>query len=111
LGNWSKDWVGKAENLAAVSPNRFADRIKIPVFLAAGGEDKVAPIEHSKMMEAALRKAGTPVETLYYDNEGHGFYVPEHRREFYARLLAFLGKHLGGALAAAPAGATGAPAK
>lgn len=108
LGNWSKEWVGKRENLAAVSPNRIADRIKIPVFLAAGGEDETAPIEHSKMMEAALRKAGTPVETLYYDNEGHGFYLEEHRREFYSRLLAFLSRHLGGGVAtAAPASASG----
>ncbi|GAB3103592.1 alpha/beta hydrolase family protein [Lysobacter terrae] len=106
LGNWSKDWVGKREDLGAVSPNRLADRIKIPVFLAAGGEDKIAPIEHSKMMEAALRKTGTPVETLYYDDEGHGFYVEAHRREFYARLLTFLGKHLGGATAATTAAAS-----
>jgi dipeptidyl aminopeptidase/acylaminoacyl peptidase len=112
LGNWSKEWVGKPENLASVSPNRFADRIKIPVFLAAGGEDETAPIEHSKMMEAALRKAGTPVETLYYDNEGHGFYLEEHRREFYSRLLAFLNRHLGGEVAAAaPAPATGTAGK
>jgi acetyl esterase/lipase len=42
------------------------------VFLAAGGEDKRAPIEHSRMMERALRAAGVPVETLYYDTEGTG---------------------------------------
>ena len=58
-----------------MSPNRIADRIKVPVFLAAGGEDEIAPIEHSKMMERALRKAGVPVETLYYATEGHGFYT------------------------------------
>lgn len=104
LGNWSIDWVGKADELGAVSPNRMADRIKVPVFLAAGGEDKRAPIEHSKMMEEALRKAGVPVETLYYDTEGHGFYVAEHRREFYTRLLAFLSRSLGGSLAATGGG-------
>ena len=101
LDNWSANWMGQSETLAEVSPNRLADRIKVPVLLAAGGEDETAPIEHSKMMEAALRKAGTPVETLYYDNEGHGFYVPAHRREFYAKLLSFLSTHLGGATAAA----------
>ena len=26
-------------------------------------------------MEKALRDAGVAVETLYYDTEGHGFYV------------------------------------
>ncbi|MCA1714799.1 MAG: S9 family peptidase, partial [Gammaproteobacteria bacterium] len=91
-----REWLGERETLAAVSPNRIADRIKVPVFLAAGGEDERAPIEHSKMMERALIKAGVPVETLYYDTEGHGFYQEKHRREYYTRLLAFLARHIGG---------------
>ena len=102
--NFDKDWVGQASELGNVSPNRLADRIKVPVFLAAGGRDFVAPIEHSEMMESALRKAGVPVETLYYDTEAHGFYTPEHRQEFYTRLLAFLSRSLGGQVAATSGG-------
>lgn len=90
-----REWIGDPESLAAVSPSRLADRIKIPVFLAAGGEDERAPIEHSRLMERALKQAGVPVETLYYKSEGHGFYVEAHRREFYERLLAFLDRHIG----------------
>ena len=90
------EWIGGREELAAVSPSRMADRIKVPVFLAAGGEDQRAPIGHSKIMERALLKAGVPVETLYFDTEGHGFYLLEHRREFYKRLLAFLSRNIGG---------------
>lgn len=92
-----RQWVGEAGSLAEVSPNRLADRITVPVFLAAGGEDRVAPVEHTKRMEKALRKAGVPVETLYYPNEGHGFYTEEHRAEYYGKLLAFLARHIGGA--------------
>lgn len=95
MSNFSSQWVGEAGSLEAVSPNRLADRIEAPVFLAAGGEDRVAPVEHTEKMEKALRKAGVPVETLYYRNEGHGFYTEEHRTEYYQRLLAFLGRHLG----------------
>lgn len=102
MGRWSSEWVGDLASLAAVSPNRMADRIKVPVFLAAGGEDEVAPIAHSKMMEAALVKAGASVETLYYPNEGHGFYLEANRAEFASRLLAFLSRHLGGAVAGTP---------
>ncbi|RXR08562.1 alpha/beta hydrolase family protein [Pseudoxanthomonas composti] len=104
LGNWADDWVGKPSELAAVSPNLLADRIKVPVFLAAGGEDEVAPIKHSERMEKALRAAGVPVETLYYPTEGHGFYTQEHQKAFYTRLLAFLDRHIGrtGAVAAKP---------
>ncbi len=93
------EWVGPREQLAAVSPNRMADKIKVPVFLAAGGEDERAPIQHTEMMERALKQAGVPVEALYYRDEGHGFYKEEHRREFYTRLLAFFSKSLGGEVA------------
>ncbi|KFN48317.1 hypothetical protein N790_06555 [Arenimonas malthae CC-JY-1] len=94
---FARQWVGEAGSLADVSPNRLADRITVPVFLAAGGEDRVAPVAHTKRMEKALRKAGVPVETLYYPNEGHGFYTEEHRAEYYGKLLAFLARHIGGA--------------
>lgn len=85
--------VGK-NDLASVSPTTLASRIKVPVFLAAGGEDVRAPQEQSEAMERALRGAGVPVETLYYRTEGHGFFTVEHRREFYTRLLAFLDRNL-----------------
>ncbi|WP_313642945.1 S9 family peptidase [Stenotrophomonas sp.] len=96
---WAMDWLGDRRELGASSPVNLADRIKVPVFLAAGGKDERAPIEHSKRMERALKRAGVPVETLYYPNEGHGFYTEPHRREYYARLLGFLSQHLGGATA------------
>ena len=96
LENWTKEWIGTdPAQLAKASPNLNADRIKVPVFLAAGGEDKTAPIKHSEKMEAALKKAGASVETLYVPTEGHGFYTLEHRREFYTRLLAFLDRNIG----------------
>ncbi|MDQ3224455.1 MAG: S9 family peptidase [Gemmatimonadota bacterium] len=105
LETWVNEWVGEKNVLGAVSPNRLADRIKAPVFLAAGGEDKVAPIKHTEMMEAALRQQGAQVETLYYPNEGHGFYVEANRREYYTRLLAFLARSLGGETAGGGAAA------
>lgn len=97
---WADQWIGPRDRLDAVSPTRLAACIKAPVFLAAGGADRRAPIEHSERMEKALTAAGVPVETLYYPREGHGFYTEAHRREFYVRLLAFLSRHLGGATAA-----------
>ena len=93
---WTREWVGDdARQLEAVSPVNLADRIKVPVLLAAGGEDLIAPIQHSEGMERALKRAGVPVETLYYPREGHGFYAVENRRGFYEKLLDFLGRHLG----------------
>lgn len=82
--------------LGPLSPSRIADQIKVPVFLSSGHEDSRVPIKHSEMMETALKKAGVPVETLYFKTEGHGIYKLEHRREFYAKLLMFLQKNIGG---------------
>ena len=98
------EWIGARESLGAVSPNRMADRIKVPVFLAAGGEDDRAPVEHTEMMEKALKRAGVPVEALYFREEGHGFYKEENNREYYTQLLAFLARHLGGEVATTSTG-------
>jgi dipeptidyl aminopeptidase/acylaminoacyl peptidase len=97
LRNWTDDWVGERDKLDERSPVLMAGRIKVPVFLAAGGQDRTAPIAHSKKMERALRSAGKSVETLYFSSEGHGLYTEEHKREYYTRLLDFLSRHLGGA--------------
>lgn len=94
-----REWVGEPDALAAVSPTRMADRIKASVFLIAGGEDKRSPIEHSKRMEKALIAAGVPVEILYVPTEGHGFYLPKNRQEYYTRLLDFLSRNIGGTTA------------
>ncbi|KAF1709471.1 peptidase S9 [Pseudoxanthomonas kalamensis DSM 18571] len=93
--NYLRDWVGDQAQLAAVSPVNMTDRIKVPVFLAAGGEDERAPVQHTELMEKRLRAAGVPVESLYYKTEGHGFYKEENLREYYTKLLEFFGRNLG----------------
>jgi dipeptidyl aminopeptidase/acylaminoacyl peptidase len=102
MKTWANEWIGvDKEVLAANSPTRRAGEIKVPVFLAAGREDETAPVEHTERMERALKAAGVAVETHYYPGEGHGFYKPENNRDYYAKLLAFLSRHLGGARAVA----------
>jgi dipeptidyl aminopeptidase/acylaminoacyl peptidase len=94
-----RDWIGEAKDLAPVSPTNMATRIKAPVFLAAGGEDERAPIQHTELMERRLKAAGVPVEASYYPTEGHGYYKEENQRDYYTKLLAFFSRHLGGATA------------
>jgi dipeptidyl aminopeptidase/acylaminoacyl peptidase len=93
--NYMHDWIGEPSQLGAISPVNQAARIKVPVFLAAGGQDERAPIEHSERMEKALRNAGVPVETLFVRTEGHGFYTTEHQVQYYTKLLDFLGRNIG----------------
>ena len=100
------DWLGDPSTLGKVSPVNLAGQIKVPVFLAAGGQDERAPIAHSEKMEKALRAAGVPVETLYFRTEGHGFYVQEHQQQFYTKLLAFLDRNIGAGTGGVAATAT-----
>lgn len=95
------EWIGERDRLAEVSPTNMADRIRVPVLLAAGGEDLRAPVAHTELMERRLRAAGVPVESLYFRTEGHGFYNEANRREYYTKLLAFLSRHIGGKTAGA----------
>ncbi|TQM05694.1 dipeptidyl aminopeptidase/acylaminoacyl peptidase [Pseudoxanthomonas sp. 3HH-4] len=100
MGTYMDDWVGDDRaRLVDVSPTALASRIQVPVFLAAGGKDEIAPQAHSERMEKALKLAGVPVEALYVRTEGHGFYAEANQRTYYTRLLDFLSRHLGGAKA------------
>ena len=100
ISTWANDWIGEdMKTLAANSPTRRAESIKVPVLLVAGREDEVAPIEHTQQMERALKSAGVAVEAHYYSGEGHGFYKPENIKDFNTKLLAFLSRNLGGGVA------------
>ena len=94
-----REWLGRPKDLVERSPVNLAAQIGVPVLLAAGREDQRAPVVHTERMEAALKQAGTPVQALYYKNEGHGLYNLANQRDYYGHLLAFLSRSLGGATA------------
>lgn len=52
------EWVGPLDALAGRSATDMAGRIKVPVFLAAGGEDTVAPPEHTQLLDFLSRHIG-----------------------------------------------------
>lgn len=81
--------------LKAWSPARNVDKIKVPVFLVQGAIDKRVPMDQFNALKKAFEKAGTPIETMVVQGEGHGFYKPENRAELYRRMEAFLAKYIG----------------
>jgi len=81
--------------LAANSPAQQVDKIKVPVLLVAGRDDKRVPIDQFNAQAKAFKAAGTPVETLVIDGEGHGFYKPSNRVKLYDALEAFLDRNIG----------------
>jgi dipeptidyl aminopeptidase/acylaminoacyl peptidase len=78
------------------SPSQHVDRLRVPVILFQGLEDKVVPPEQAERMVAALRENGIPFAYLAFAGEQHGFrraetIVRAHEAEltFYGRILGF----------------------
>lgn len=88
IGSDKKEWDAR-------SPSKLVDKIQVPVLLIHGGKDKRVPIKHSELMEKALKKAGKPVETLYFPNEQHGFYNLDNNIAAYEKVLSFLQANIG----------------
>jgi len=86
-------WGDRAA-LAAVSPARHADRIRVPVLVAHGEQDPRVHIRQAHRMVDALESAAVPVEALLYPDEGHGFIDERNRIHFYDRLADFFERHL-----------------
>ena len=77
------------------SPTYNLDKLKAPVLIIHGKEDRRAPIEHAEKLRQGLDKANHPYEWLVKDKEGHGFYNEQNVLEANNKILAFLEKHLG----------------
>jgi dipeptidyl aminopeptidase/acylaminoacyl peptidase len=80
--------------LRADSPSNHAAAIKAALLLVQGGRDRRVPPRHAEIMRQALDKAGKPYEWFLASDETHGFYDDRNEREYYARVFAFLDRHL-----------------
>lgn len=88
------DPVKDAELLKAAAPVLHADKIRAPVYLAFGREDRRVPLEHGTTMREALRAAGNEPEWTVYDGEGHGWLRLDHNVDFYDHMARFLSQNL-----------------
>lgn len=76
------------------SPIFKADRIKDPLAIYHGREDKAVPPDQAEAIVQSLRARGVPHFFHMYDDEGHGFRRPENLEHFYDSLMAFLKEHV-----------------
>ncbi|MGH7957369.1 MAG: alpha/beta hydrolase family protein, partial [Opitutaceae bacterium] len=93
-----KQWIGDletdAEFLAAISPVNFAGRIKAPVLIVQGKEDRTVPPNQARRMATALEQAGHKPQTIYFSGEGHSFKQEKNRARLFREIEAFLAKNL-----------------
>lgn len=90
IGDPDKDRIALDE----ISPLKHADRLRTPIFIAHGSLDRRVLASQSRAMVEALKRAGQPVEWMWFDEDGHGFSTAKSRVRYYAALLDFLGRHL-----------------
>ncbi len=78
----------------SISPIRHIERVRAPLFVLHGRNDPRVPIHEAEQMVAELRDRGRTVESLYFDNEGHGFARRENQIETAVRTAEFFDRYL-----------------
>ncbi|WP_333897216.1 S9 family peptidase [Brevundimonas aurantiaca] len=72
------------------SPAFLANRADAPILLIHGRDDSVVPIEQSRIMVAALRRAGKPVEFVELQGEDHWLSRADTRMQMLRETMRFL---------------------
>lgn len=83
-----------AEKFKAWSPVFHADKIRDPIAVFQGAEDKVVPPQHSEQIVAALRANKVTHVYKLYEGEGHGWRKTETIVDYYETLERFLQMHV-----------------
>ena len=90
-----KQTIGtKKEVLIDMSPIHHVDKIKVPLFLAHGEQDRRAPIEQVEKLREALDEFEKDYTWFTVVNESHGFFVPENQKKYMNQVIKFLGDNL-----------------
>jgi dipeptidyl aminopeptidase/acylaminoacyl peptidase len=91
------DPIKDAAQLKATSPIEQAARITQPLLLAYGGADRRVPMSQGKLFYEKVKRTNSRVQWVEYGNEGHGWYLPANRIDFWTRVEKFLATNIGAA--------------
>ena len=80
--------------LERIAPLNNSQKIKKPVFIIQGKNDRRVPYKAGEQMTAALKKQGTPVWYLLAVDEGHGFASPGTYEYMFLAKVVFAQTHL-----------------
>ena len=76
------------------SPIFFADRIRVPLAVFQGDEDRVVPPRQTNELVKILQRQGIPHVYHLYPGEGHGFRKPETLQHYYQTVESFLRQYV-----------------
>ncbi len=88
-------WPEQADLYRERSPIWRTDRLRTPMLVLQGTEDRVVPQSQSEQVVAALADAGVPHAYLLFEGEGHGFRRGPNIVAALEAELSFLGQVLG----------------
>jgi dipeptidyl aminopeptidase/acylaminoacyl peptidase len=80
--------------LKATSPCRHVDKIKIPILLAHGENDRVVSVEQSRKMAKELEGRNKVYTYIELKDGDHSLSIQENRHKFFSSMDEFLDKYL-----------------
>jgi dipeptidyl aminopeptidase/acylaminoacyl peptidase len=89
---WTR-FIGDKARMEAVSPDKLAAKVTVPVLLVHGRDDTVVPYQQSQLMADALARAGKPFEFVTLKGEDHWLSRGATRLEMLEAVVAFLEKN------------------
>jgi dipeptidyl aminopeptidase/acylaminoacyl peptidase len=99
--NWAEEGQGRMggppwqfpERYIQNSPVFYLDKVHTPVLINQGGMD-LSPFQSDEIF-VGLRRLGKKVEYVRYEYEGHGIELYSNRIDYWNRVIAWFGSHLG----------------
>lgn len=93
--NFVKKHLGtESKDLENRSPAYHAEKIKVPVLLVHGEDDRVVDVTNSRNMRKALEGANKQVEYLELEQGDHYLSIQANRHAFFNKMDAFLREYL-----------------
>jgi dipeptidyl aminopeptidase/acylaminoacyl peptidase len=105
--NYLKEVLGDEQTMREHSPVTHIAKLRIPVLIAHGTNDRRVPFSQAKILRRALEANAKKYEWLEYMGEEHGLDKDENHEDFLTRVVEFLDRHIGPQSQAAKTGSGG----
>jgi dipeptidyl aminopeptidase/acylaminoacyl peptidase len=80
--------------MESIAPGNHLDRIKAPLMVIHGTNDPRVPVTETYQIVKKLEECGVPVQSMIFDDEGHGVIKLKNKLTAYPEVARFLKKHL-----------------